>query len=261
MKRYSSALVVIMVLVGVVGYAIGNGFSQEDKKKKKKTEQSEVLVFQTNADGKGIGLEVEMRAGEHHNHPMMAIWLEDTAGRYIQTLFVNTSMATSIYGHGDKSAGVWQPGMVRRPAALPYWAHKRGVQAEDGLYIPDPQHPVPDAYTGATPPADFILQTRTDQSRTGKINLLFEINQSWDWNDYWNNAKFPEDYEYRTSAQPAVVYAVTLDLSETGNEYLLAPIGHSHYSGADGSLDPDLSTLTTALAIVSEIKVRIIPPK
>ena len=56
-----------------------------------------------------------------------------------------------------------------------------------------------------------------------------------------------------------MVYRATVDLSDTGKEYILTPIGHSHYSGADGSLDPDLSTLTTALDIVREIKVRIIP--
>ena len=258
MKRYNIGLVVIMVMIGAVVYAIGNGYSQSEKKKKK-ARQSELLVLQTNVDGRGVALEVEMRAGEHHNHPMMAIWLGDNTGNYIQTLYVNKSIATSIFGHGDKSGGAWQPGMVRRPAALPYWGHKRGIQAEDGLYIPDPQNPVPDAYTGATPPGDFVLKTRTDEPLSGKVNLMFEINQSWDWNAYWSNARFPEDYEYRTSAQPAVVYSVTLDLSDTGREYVLQPVGHSHYGVADGSLDPDLSTLTTALDIVSEIKVRIIP--
>ena len=32
-------------------------------------------------------------------------------------------------------------------------------------------------------------------------------------------------------------------------------IGHSHYSGKDGNLYPDLSTLTTAVQIVKSIKV------
>ncbi len=259
MRKYCLGLVLILVLLGIFAYSIDSKYAQEGKKKKKKAQQTEVLVMKTNVGGQGIGLEVEMRIGEHHNHPMMAIWVEDTAGNYLQTLYVNQSVATSIYGHGDKSSGAWQPGTIRRPAALPYWGHKRGIEASDGLSIPDPLNPVPDAYTGATPPGDFILQTHTDQPITGKFNLLFEINQSWDWNDYWNNGLFPEDYEYRTSAQPAVVYCATIDLSDTDAEYVLKPIGHSHYSGADGSLDPDLSTLTTALEIISEIKVRIIP--
>lgn len=255
MKKYRIGIGVMLVFISVTTHSCSSHMQQG----RKKSVPAEVLVLQTNVDGKGIALEVEMRGGEHHNHPMMAIWLEDTSGQYIQTLYVNKSIATSIFGHGDNSGGAWQPGMVRRPAALPYWGHKRGIPADDGLYVPDPQHPVPDAYTGATPPGDFVLKTKTDEPVSGKVNLLFEINQSWDWNGYWNNAKFPEEYEYRTSAQPAVVYSVTLDLSDTGKEYILQPVGHSHYSGADGSLDPDLSTLTTALEIVSEIRARIIP--
>ena len=48
-------------------------------------------------------------------------------------------------------------GTKRAPQTLPYWAHKRGIKATDGLYMPDHQNPVPDAYTGATPVTGFIL--------------------------------------------------------------------------------------------------------
>jgi len=37
----------------------------------------------------------------------------------------------------------------------------------------------------------------------------------------------------------------------------MKPIGHSHYSGADGSLDPDLNSLTTALQIARKITVKV----
>jgi hypothetical protein len=40
-------------------------------------------------------------------------------------------------------------------------------------------------------------------------------------------------------------------------EYTMVPIGHSHYSGKDGSLTMDLSTITTALEITESIKVRL----
>ncbi|MBP6976723.1 MAG: hypothetical protein PHD61_08460 [Bacteroidales bacterium] len=255
MKKYTIAFGIILVFTSLFALSCGNHLQQG----RKKAGPAETLVLQTNLGGKGIALEVQMLAGEHHNHPMMAIWVEDTAGHYIQTLFVNRSVATSTYGHGDKSGGVWQPGMVRRPAAVPYWSHQRGIEASDSLFMPDPLNPVPDAYTGPTPPGDFILKTRTDQVITGKVNILFEINQSWDWNQYWNNALYPNDDEYHSSAQPAVVYRATIDLSDTGREYVLAPIGHSHYNGADGTLNPDLSTLTTALDIAREIKVKIVP--
>jgi hypothetical protein len=37
----------------------------------------------------------------------------------------------------------------------------------------------------------------------------------------------------------------------------MKPVGHGHYSGIDGSLTTDLSTLTTALEIAKSITVRI----
>lgn len=255
MKKLLMIILAGAAVLTVVGYSFSQGTVQEKKKKKK--QQNDSFVFKTNAYGKGMDLEISFLKGKEHNHPMMAIWIEDMAGNYIQTLYVNQSVATSVYGHGDKSTGAWQPGVLRRPAALPYWGHKRGVQASDGLYIPDPDDPVADAYTGATPPGDFILNTRSDEPIEGKFNVLFEINQSWDWNDYWNNGRFPEDYEYRTSAQPALVYRATIDPTSPGEEYVLRPIGHSHYGGADGNLYTDLSTLTTALEIASEIKVKL----
>ncbi|MCK7540183.1 MAG: hypothetical protein MZV63_59435 [Marinilabiliales bacterium] len=45
----------------------------------------------------------------------------------------------------------------RAPQTLPYWSHKRGIRASDGLYMPDPENPVADAYSGATPTTSFVL--------------------------------------------------------------------------------------------------------
>jgi hypothetical protein len=84
-----------------------------------------------------------------------------------------------------------------------------------------------------------------------------EINQPWDWNEYWTNTKYPEDENYKTSSQPSLVYRVTIDLNSGVKEYSMKPVGHGHYSGMDGSLTTDLSTLTTALEIAKSITVRI----
>lgn len=217
---------------------------------------SEQIV--TNTEGKGIILEIHFQAGKHHNHPLMAIWIEDTAGNYLQSLYVAQSIAKGYFAYGDKTSGRWLPGEIRRPAALPYWAHKRGLQAEDGLYIPSSKNPLPDAYSGATPKADFILTTKTDNiPNTQFIRVLMEINQTWDWNEYWTNNKYPDNDEYKTSSQPAIVYAATIDINVKDKEYELIPIGHSHYSGDTGELFPNLSTLTTALHIAKSIRVKV----
>jgi hypothetical protein len=178
-------------------------------------------------------------------------------GKFLQNLYVPHSIARGIFEHGSTAGGKWSEGEVRRPAALPYWGHKWGVQAPDGLYLPTPQDPLPDAVSGATPPGAFLLETALKSGVPGKFRVLLEINQAWDWNAYWNNNKFPGDREYATSCQPAVVYATTLDLSSGIRQADLLPIGHSHYAGRDGSLDPDLSTLTTALQIVGTASVQV----
>jgi hypothetical protein len=212
----------------------------------------------SNPEGTGPKLEIEMVSGEGHNHPLMAIWAEDPDGRFLQTLYVSESIGKGIFKHGDSSRGFWMPGEIRRPAALPYWSHQRGIQAEDGLYTPTPSNPIADAYTGPTPEKSFILHTRLDEEVTDKVRILFEINQTWDWNEYWTNNKYPDDEEYKTSCQPAVVYAVDVDLINPQPEYTMNVIGRSHHSGANGELFDDLQTLTTALHIAEEIIVRIV---
>jgi len=147
------------------------------------------------------------------------------------------------------------PGEIRRPAAVPYWAHRRGIRSADGLFIPDTKTPIPDAYTGPTPQGDFSLVTRLDTTHIRKFKIYLEINQSWDWNEYWSNNKFPDDEEYKSSCQPALVYQSIVDLDNPLPVYEMKIIGHSHYSGKTGDLFTDLSTITTALQIVNRIRI------
>jgi len=82
-----------------------------------------------------------------------------------------------------------------------------------------------------------------------------EINQPWDWNEYWTNALYPNDIDYQASCQPAVVYSALVDMDNPGAIIEMKPIGHSHYSGNNGELYPDLSSITTALNIAAQITV------
>jgi len=212
----------------------------------------------SNTAGQGPELNIEMIRGEGHNHPLMAIWVEDEAGQFIQTLYVAESIGKGVFQHGDTSKGFWMPGEIRRPAALPYWSHSRGIKAQDGLYLPTPTNPVPDAYTGPTPGKSFILHTRLDEAGLEKFNLLFEINQTWDWNEFWTNNRYPDDEDYKTSCQPALVYSVSIDMNNLQEVFVMKGIGRSHHSGSDGKLYDDLHTLTTALHIAEVIEVRVV---
>lgn len=216
-------------------------------------------TIKTNKDKTGTHLTIEVRKGASYNHPTMAIWIENLEGELVQTVYVTKSLATGVYGHGDMGNGKWKdnPGVARRPATLPYFLHKRNIKAEDGLYLPTPDKPIPDAYTGATPKNNFIVSSPVFKDTGQKFRVLLEINQTWDWNDYWTNNKYPDNDEYKTSCQPSVVYAVRVDLQDDTNVYFLNPVGHGHYAGENGKLYTDLSTLTTALQIVGKAKVTI----
>ena len=219
----------------------------------------EAKVIRTSPENRSRNLEVQFVAGDEFNHPTFAFWTEDLYGNYIETLFVTEYVASGKFKYGEIEPGKWknEPGEVRRPATLPYWSHKRNIQAPDGLYIPSPETPVADALSAATPKGNFILQTSTSYTGNKKFRVLCEINQAWDSNEFWTNSKFPDDNDYYGSLQPALVYAVTIDPTQPDKEYYLNPIGHSHPSGKTGELFTDLTTLTTAKEIAHKIVVRL----
>jgi hypothetical protein len=239
-----------------LGFLFSCKSGREGKSSKSRKADSIVLIT-SNAGGSGRTIEIEMRKGKSHNHPTFAIWLEDTNGSYIQTLFVTSAIGQGIFRYGDKSDGKWKPGEVRRPAAIPYWAHKRGVISENGLLLPTPRSKVPDAYSGATPEGSFRLTTKPDELANGKVKLMFEINQPWDFNEFWTNSLYLDDADYKTSCQPALVYSAIIDLDSPGSAIEMKPVGHSHYSGKSGELFPDLSTITSALYIADKIIVMV----
>ncbi|MFA6580335.1 MAG: hypothetical protein WCS79_00875 [Paludibacter sp.] len=207
------------------------------------------------AKNAGTSVTIQFEKGPEHNHPLFAIWLADENGKYIQTLYVSESIGHGVFNRASRTSGQWLNGEIQRPATLPYWAHQRGIKNEYGTFMPTPRQPVIDAYTGATPGTSFILHVKTEKSLKGKYKILLELNQSWDWNEFWTNNLYPNDKEYKTSSQPALVYETDIDTNSPDKTYTMKPIGHSHYSGADGSLNPDLGTITTALKIAKNITV------
>lgn len=209
---------------------------------------TETEMIRTLEGEDGLPIELDFRKGPSHNHPLMAVWVEDLDGKHLETLYVAASIGKGIFGHAKKTEGQWEPGEVRRPAALPYWWHKYG-------YLPEPETKVPDAITGPTPQNNFILESRIRKVSDPRVNILLEINQSWDWNEYWTNDRFPGDNDYMSSSQPAVVYVVTIDLEKSDTIYTMQVAGHSHYSGRDGKLYEDINSLTTALEIAGAITV------
>ena len=217
-------------------------------------EKTEILRTQPFEEGKPI--QIHFQKGKDFYHPLIVFWIEDTEGNFIETIYASQSIATGTFRFGESEGNTWKPGERRRPAALPYWGHRRGIRAPDGLYLPTPQRPLPDAVTGATPKTNFTIKSfvRPDLER---FKIFMEINQTWDWNQYWHNNRFPDDDEYKTNSQPALVFMAEVDMLNSKPTYELKPIGHSHPSGSSGELFSDISTFTTALNIAQRVFVTI----
>ena len=200
------------------------------------------------------GFEIELKPGSSFNHPTFSIWVEDMNENYLKTLFITKSYASGIFSHKMVGDSIWLPesGESIQPAALPYWTYKKGLINHKTL-IPKPENPFVDAYTGATPNGKFSL---TDKPLNMlKYRIMVEVNQTWDWNDYWTNNKFPASNAYKHSAQPSVIYSVAINTEDS--LFYLNPIGHGSPTGENGKLYTDLSTLSTALDIFSSIKITI----
>ena len=245
MKKYQALFVLISIMMVA-----------SSCKSTKVPEMEVPETIASNPEGTGPGLQVEFIRGKAHNHPLMAIWVEDLNGKYIQTLFVAESLGKGIFQHGDATSGQWLPAEIRRPAALPVWSHSRGIVEADGLFVPTPENAVPDAYTGATPQISFTLNTRLDKPGPDRFYVLFEVNQTWDWNEYWTNNKYPDDPVYKTSCQPSLIYRALVDLTDDKKNEEMELIGRGHHSGKDGKIYDDLETMTTALNITQTITVR-----
>lgn len=225
--------------------------------KKQAEVQEEKRTLVTNTEGKGPEIVVDLKRGESFYYPLFAIWLEEEDGKYIQTLYVARAVGTGFFKYARQEGNKWISEVKRAPQTLPYWAHKRGIQATDGLFVPDAGTSVPDAYTGATPITSFVLTSRADEPLPERFRVMLEINQNWDWNEFWTNDKFPDDENYKMSCQPALVYETVIDTRNPKESYLMTPVGHSHYSGKTGEINTDLSTLTTAMKIIESVTVKV----
>ena len=216
---------------------------------------SDIVIYTDNNDQNGGKLAISLIKGKSFNHPSYVIWMEDNCGNYLKTLFITKSYASGIFGHQMVGDSLWlkTSGASYQPAALPFWTYRKGL-INGKSYIPEPENPFVDAYTGATPKSDFRFETST-RANYKQYKILLEVNQAWDWNQYWTNDKYPDNAAYKHSAQPSVVYEVAIN--DENKEFYLNPVGHGDPKGETGTLYSNLSTLTSAKDIFNYIKLEI----
>lgn len=248
-KIFFKSVVLLAVIISFTSCAINT-----------KNQSSNINISDTlniNSSANGNSFEIIFKKGSAFNHPTFVFWLEDLEGNFIQTLYITQYASKGIFRYADGGNKKWKDtiGESIRPAALPYWAHKRNIISRDSIYMPTPENPVSDAYSGATPKDNFVLKAKSNNRKNENFRLLMEINQTWDWNEHWHNNLYPNNLNYMSSCQPSLIYAVTIN-PNSDEEYFLNPIGHGHYAGKNGFLYTDLSSFTTALNIVKKVNVK-----
>ncbi len=229
----------------------------------KELNQSTYEIVEMNTSN-AIQLTIDLLRSEHYWHPQMAVWIEDEQGNYVETLFVSKATARGLF-FGGRSKDNFKTfdenkdasGDFRRVNALPVWSHKRNVKYADGMLVPPSNNPLPDAITGATIIDNFKL--KASSKSLSKFKLKIEINVAFDDNEYYSEYDFPDDETFHNGTgqlgQPSIIFETAIDMSDNKNYYLMELIGHGHHSGENGTINQDLSTLTTAKQIVERIVV------
>lgn len=247
---------------------------------------SYVQIDNTPEDAVGLELKIDLRKGPYFAWPQYAVWLETESGEFIQPLFVTAKLATNsftnvvtrkddslVFTSNPITSGEYDPEVIFdaahepetageriRPESLPVFLHKLGLKTDDGVYVPSGDSELLDGHTGATVLDNFLLSSRTNQLLTGSYKVRMEINQSFDFNEYYSSDRFPDDPIYSGSgfsAQPSVVYEAIIDPESDQKYYPMELVGRGHHSGRNGTLYKDVENLTTALGLVDRIIVEL----
>jgi len=161
--------------------------------------------------------------------PQVAIWLADTDGNFIQTLYVTQRAGKKNWLMAPKNG---------RPESLPVWYFSNpGNRKSSSEEF--------DAVTSATPKGGIIF---TSTIPDDKDYLIFaEFNNSFDYNQIYTKDNSG------VNGQPSVVYSAVIPSSFT-EEIKLSFEGCGSLHGVDGRIH-DVSGLSTAKNIVKIITV------
>lgn len=170
--------------------------------------------------------------------PQAAIWLEDTNGNYIQTLYVTKK--------ASKKSWIFAPD-EGRPESLPVWykASKRD-SAKTKKKIVSKNDSQIDAVTSATPKAKFEVK---GEIPNGNFVLKAEFNKSFDYNDTFTKKNSNDN------GQPSLVYEAYVTQGENAQTEFKF-LGTGSVDGSDGKIHKGTVGLTTAKDMVKAVTIR-----
>lgn len=169
-------------------------------------------------------ISVAVNPGEAYSKraPQIAVWVEDSDGTYVDTLFVTKKAS------GNKWIGSPKDG---RPESLPDWYRAKGQNPSEKISKDEV-----DATTSATPKKGIVISKDLELEKGKTYVFKCQANQSFDYNEYYTKKNSGVD------GQPAVLYAGEMIPDGTEKEIKL------EFSGSR-------EKLTTADKIIESIYV------
>ena len=133
-------------------------------------------------------ISVAVNPGEAYSKraPQIAVWVEDSDGTYVDTLFVTKKAS------GNKWIGSPKNG---RPESLPDWYKSKGQNPAEKISKDEV-----DATTSATPKKGIVINKDLSMKKGKTYVFKCQANQSFDYNDYYTKKNSGVD------GQPAVLY-------------------------------------------------------
>lgn len=185
---------------------------------------------------------ISVGAGQHwkeKREPQFSVWLEDSDGNFIRTLYV-TERASHISWIMSPKEG--------RPESLPVWYHASKHKSSKTKKH-DAKDTQLDAVTSATPKGGIIFNAEIEDK---EYLIKAEFNTSFDYNDHYTKKNSG------VNGQPSVIYSAKIpaDFNNESDEIKLSFEGCGSIDGSDGKVHPDASKLTTATEIVKLIAIK-----
>lgn len=134
-------------------------------------------------------ISVAVNPGEAYSKraPQIAVWVEDSDGTYVDTLFVTKKAS------GNKWIGSPKDG---RPESLPDWYKSKGQNPAEKISKDEV-----DATTSATPKKGIVISKDLELEKGKTYVFKCQVNQSFDYNEYYTKKNSGVD------GQPAVLYS------------------------------------------------------
>lgn len=169
--------------------------------------------------------------------PQVAVWLEDSAGNFIKTLYITQRAGKKNWIFASKQG---------RPESLPVYYHSsQNAPSASGNKTSSSKEKL-DAVTSATPKGGIIFNAKIEDGKTYIIKV--ELNNSFDYNDFYTKKNSG------VNGQPSVIYTAVIK-PDFSSEIKLELSGTGSLDGKNGRINPNTKHLTTAKNITSLVAV------